>query len=241
MENLPIYIPVSFMITTAVVTWLLYRAAENSKFILLLALLWLVGQSVLALSGFYTVTNTLPPRLLLLVLPPLLIIVAIFSTGRGRAYVDRLDSSILTLLHMLRVPVELVLFWLYLNRGVPELMTFEGRNFDILAGLSAPFIYYFGYRRHRLHKNVLIGWNLVCLALLFNIVTHGILSAPTPFQQFGFEQPNVALLYFPYVLLPGFIVPMVLFSHLVAIRQLLLNKVNTADKAVADTVTPVYS
>jgi hypothetical protein len=40
-------------------------------------------------------------------------------------------------------------------------------------------------------------------------------------QQFGFDQPTVAVLYFPFIWLPGIVVPLVYFSHLVAIRRLL--------------------
>lgn len=100
-------------------------------------------------------------------------------------------------------------------------MTFTGRNFDILAGLSAPFIYYFGYVRQKLNRPILILWNIVSLGLLVNIVVNALLSAPSPIQQFAFDQPNTAILYFPLSLLPTFIVPVVLFAHVVSLRQLL--------------------
>ena len=58
------------------------------------------------------------------------------------------------------------------------------------------------------------------LGLLLFIVFNGLLSAPTTLQQFAFDQPNIALAYFPYVLLPALIVPLVLFGHFVSIRQL---------------------
>jgi len=48
------------------------------------------------------------------------------------------------------------------------------------------------------------------------------LSAPSPIQKIAFEQPNIAILYFPFCWLPTFIVPIVLFSHLVAVRKLVL-------------------
>jgi len=99
-------------------------------------------------------------------------------------------------------------------------MTFEGRNFDILAGLSTPFIAYFGFTKKTIGRKFLLAWNIICLLLLLNIVVNAILSAPFVFQQFAFDQPNIAILYFPFVWLPGFIVPVVLFSHLVLIRRL---------------------
>ena len=40
-------------------------------------------------------------------------------------------------------------------------------------------------------------------------------------QQFAFSQPNIAILYFPFSLLPACVVPLVALAHLVAIRRLL--------------------
>jgi hypothetical protein len=57
-----------------------------------------------------------------------------------------------------------------------------------------------------------------------NIVTIAILSAPLPFQQMGFDQPNVGVFLFPFIWLPALIVPLVLFSHLVCIYQLVRQK-----------------
>lgn len=129
----------------------------------------------------------------------------------------------LTYLHVVRVPVEMVLWWLFLNGAVPQLMTFEGKNMDVFSGLSAVFIAYFGYTQHKLNKTLLLAWNFICLALLINIVFMAVLSAPLAFQQFAFEQPNIGVFHFPFVFLPGFIVPIVLFSHLLCIRKLLFS------------------
>ncbi|MCU0324429.1 MAG: hypothetical protein MUF45_04125 [Spirosomaceae bacterium] len=127
----------------------------------------------------------------------------------------------LTVIHTIRIPVEIVLYWLFLNKAIPELMTFEGRNFDILVGITAPIIYFFVFVKQTWGKSALIIWNIFSLGLLLNIIINGMLSAPTPFQQFGFEQPNIAVLHFPFMFLPGCIVPIALFSHLSSIRQLI--------------------
>jgi hypothetical protein len=127
----------------------------------------------------------------------------------------------LTILHIVRAPVELVLFWLFVYKAVPKLMTFEGRNFDVLSGLTAPLIYYFGFIKQYIGKKGILLWNFICLALLMNIVVNAILAAPFPIQQFGFDQPNIAVLYFPYIWLPCCIVPLVLLSHLATIKKLL--------------------
>jgi hypothetical protein len=133
---------------------------------------------------------------------------------------DSLPLKLLTYLNVVRILVELVLYALFVFKAIPELMTFEGRNFDILAGISAPFVAYFGFTRLRIGRKALLAWNIICLGLLLNIVVNALLSAPSPVQRFAFEQPNIAILYFPFSWLPAFIVPVVLFGHLVSIRQL---------------------
>jgi hypothetical protein len=152
-------------------------------------------------------------------MPTLGMMGVLFFTSRGRNFIDDLDPRALTLLHLVRIPVELVLLWLCIQKTVPPIMTFEGRNFDILSGISAPFIYYFGFVKNTLPEKFLMWWNLLCLGLLIHIVCLAFFSAPFPFQQFAFDQPNVAILYFPYIWLPGVVVPLVLFSHLVVIRR----------------------
>ena len=99
-------------------------------------------------------------------------------------------------------------------------MTFEGRNFDIIAGITAPLIAYFGFTIEKLSRQIILVWNFICLGLLINIVATALLSAPSPLQKLAFDQPNIAILNFPFSWLPTFIVPVVLFGHLVSIRQL---------------------
>ena len=231
-DSLPTYIHWIFGLTTLLTIFLFFKASGNSWLALGIILLLLFIQAVTGLAGFYTVTDVTPPHFLLLVLPPLLIIITLFLVPKGRTILDRLDQRWLTWLHSVRIPVELVLFWLFLHKQVPQLMTFEGRNFDIAAGLTAPLIAYFGYHKKRLNRGILLTWNFICLGLLFNIVINAILSAPFPFQRFAFDQPNVAILYFPFVWLPGCIVPLVLLAHLATIRQLILsgNKKRQVDR-----------
>ena len=224
MEHLPISLYLTFGATVILAIWLFYRAAQNEKAFFISLALWILFQSALAISGFYNDPKALTLRFALLIIPPLLFLISRLLTRAGRAFLDRLDLPALTLFHVIRIPVEIVLFWLFLYHGVPEAMTFHGRNFDVFSGISAPFIYYFGFVKNRLNKSIIAGWNLICFALLLNVVSSAILSLPQRFTQFGFEQPNIALGYFPFILLPAVLVPLVMLSTAAAIRQLLRNK-----------------
>jgi len=219
MEQVPVYVSIIFILTVFATLALFYRAMQKPRKAMLVIGLWIIVQSIISLRGFYWVTNSLPPRFLLVILPPVLLAIGLVFTKWGSAFIAKLDMKKLTLLHSVRIPVELILFSLCYYKAVPAVMTFEGRNFDILAGLTAPIVYYL-LLKNRMNWKLLLAWNVICLLLLMNIVTIALLSAPFPFQRFGFDQPGIAILYFPYVLLPGCIVPLVLFSHLVVIKRL---------------------
>jgi hypothetical protein len=230
--GLPLYISLFFGLTTMCTLFLFYRVIKYStvasisahaNYILTGLSFWLVLQAVLSLNHIYSAnTNTFPPRIALIgILPAMCVVLFSFLFPQGRRFVDSLPIIKLTWVNVMRVPVEISLYWLFLHKTVPELMTFTGSNFDILAGITAPFIAYYYRSVKRPGKRGLLVWNIISLCLLINIVFIAFFSAPSPMQQFGIKQPNVAILYFPFSWLPAFIVPVIFFGHLVSIRQLL--------------------
>lgn len=222
MENVPTILAITFCAITLLTLYMLLRAVRWSPAFVITTLAWTIILCAVSITGFFNVTSGLPPRFAPVLAIPMLMIAALFMTRRGRAFIDGLDLGLLALLNTIRIPVELVLYGLFINGAIPELMTFTGRNWDILSGITAPLVWWFGYRKLVLSSKVLIGWNMICLGLLFNIVINAILSAPFDFQQQAFDQPNVAIFYFPYVLLPGVVVPIVLFSHLALLHSLVI-------------------
>lgn len=234
-ENLPNYISNTFIISTLLTLAFFYLILKNSRsiqirqnsiWIIIGLIVWLIFQAIVTINNIYNSnTNIFPPKIVLFgVLPTFILIASLFLSKKGKIFIDSLPLKNITFLNIVRIPVEMVLYWLFLANAVPELMTFEGRNFDILAGITAPIMTYFVFKKPVLGSKVLLIWNFICLALLLNIVVNALLSAPSPFQKFAFEQPNIAILYFPISWLPTFIVPIVLFGHLVSIRQLLNEK-----------------
>lgn len=220
MQHLPVILYLAFGATVLLAIGLIYKAARYSKPFLLGLLVYITVQSILGVSGFYNNPWTSTVRFPLLFGPPLLFLLSRFITKSGRSFLDGLDLPSLTILHIIRIPVELVLFGLFAHHAAPEAMTFHGRNFDILSGISAPFIYYFGFVKKVLSKQLIIAWNVITFLLLLNVVSNAILSLPARYAQFGFEQPNIALGYFPFILLPALLVPLVILATFTAIRQL---------------------
>lgn len=220
MANISNLVNLVFILTTIVTLWLFYKASGNKKVILgILAWMFLVG--ILGYTGFYREGL----RFALLLGPVFIFIIMVFSTEKGQVFASNLDLKWLTLLHSIRIPVEIVLLYIFLAGLIPKIMTFEGFNYDILSGITAPILYYFVFiKKKNLGKTALLIWNIICLVLIFNIVTIAVLSAETPLQQLGFHQPNIGVTYFPFVWLPTVVVPIVIFSHMAAIKQLLATK-----------------
>jgi len=216
MAHLPFYIYLIFALSVLLASVIFFKASHNSKFFLILALVWMLILSFLSVSEHSTFTKSLLPIFPALTIPPVLLVMALFFTKKGKEFIKRLNIKTLTILHCDRIFVELGLIGLAAYHVIPKSLTFEGKNFDILIGLTAPAIYYFGFVKVRLSKSIIILWNIVGLTFLFNVIFR------TVYTVLVLKQPNFALGYFPFYLLPALIVPLVMLSHLASIRQLLL-------------------
>ena len=233
MNEMPGYVSIVFILTTFTAVAFLLQAVKAAglqtvpaKLLLFLMPLWIIFQSILAVGGFYQRTEALPPRMMVFgVLPAIVLIAAYFLFFRAN-FIDRLPLRLLTLVHVVRIPVEIVLYWLFIGKLVPQIMTFAGWNYDILSGIFAVIVYLIAFRAGAINKPLIIAFNLVGIGLLFNIVSIAVLSIPSPMQQLAFDQPNQAVLLFPYVFLPTLVVPIVLFSHLAALYKTLRGKTN---------------
>lgn len=218
-ENLPNWIESLFLITWVLTVGLFYYSNGKPTKLTLLIILWSILHSVLAYFGFYQITDSLPPRFGLVLIPSALLIVFGLLPKQRKWALNHRDMKFSTFLHTVRLPVEIVLYGLFTHQMIPELMTFEGRNFDILMGITAPIIGWLFFKK-KINKKKVLGWNVMGLCLVIFILGNGILSAELPFQQFSFEQPNRAINYFPFVLLPATIVPIVVWTHLIDILKL---------------------
>jgi len=229
MPETPFYVAFVFIFTTFATFGFIYFGARQAQTnpsnntaltIAVFIVVWLFFIAVLALNEFFIDFDSIPPKFLMVGLLPNALVIGLFIVPKSRKYVLKISITNLTYLHIVRVPVEIVLWWLALSGALPLLLTFEGVNHDILSGVSAPFVAIFMVGQRSKSRIGAIIWNFIALGLLINIVSHAVLSAPFPFQQFAFDQPNIAVFYFPYIWLPGFIVPAVLFAHIASLIKL---------------------
>jgi hypothetical protein len=196
------------------------EAQKKFKNILLISLLgWAIVVSVVSLTGFTGNFSLFPLNIAPLLFIPLISIIWFTFSNTLKELVTKIEPHQIIRLQVFRVFVELLLWALFIQNLLPIQMSFEGRNFDILAGLTAPVVAYLALHK-KVSKRFLIGWNLICLGLLINIVTIAILSMPTPFRYFMNEPSNTIVTLFPYIFLPTFLVPLAYMLHFFSLRQL---------------------
>lgn len=184
--------------------------------------IWMVILSSLSLIGFFSNLDATPPRFVIILLILLITFIWVLLISKTtKQILTYIPKQTIIILQIFRVIVEIPLWLFFIQNLLPEQMTFEGRNFDILAGITTPLVAYFGITKYHWPKSMLISWNLLSLGLLINIVTIAILSFPTPFRYFMNEPANTIVAEFPFAWLPAFLVPLAYGLHFLSIRQLI--------------------
>ena len=221
MNEIPVSVSLIFGLTTLLTVFTFYKATGSSETTLYVMSAWISLQTCISLSGFYAGAPATQFRLLLIVMPPIALVSGLFLTKKGKAYLDRLDMHLLSIIHIVRIPVDLVIYWLFIARMLPYEVTCGGGNLDIFAGFSAPLVYYFGMLKHRINWLGVLGWNLLSMGLLVNLAVNSVLFAPCVFGMSVTAPPAGAVSYFPFVFLPSMMIPIILVSHLAVIRRLI--------------------
>src|SRR5688500_970080 len=222
----PRYLNAFFLAVVSGVLFMLVQIARRvgprAPAILLGPLLaWLTFLSVLATLGFFEDFMSMPPRFIVAAGPPLVLLVVAAVHPATGALVQAVPPAWLVGFQTFRVFVEIA-FWLLWREGrLATLMTFHGRNIDILVGLTAPLVVWLCFQARKVGPRFALRWNLFGIVVLLHTFASGVLGAPTPFRVFHVDPPNTFIASFPYILLPGFLVPAALIVHVLSIRQLL--------------------
>jgi hypothetical protein len=184
--------------------------------------LWLLITGVLARSGWLSNFASMPPLIGVPVIGGWVIAIVIALGPLGGRIIKHVGVGTLVTIQSFRIAVELVLTMLYHEGIVPEQMTLEGYNWDIITGLTAPIVAWL-IVRGRLSAIGLLVWNVLGTALLLNIVVISILSTPIPLRMFHNEPANTFIATLPFIWLPSFLVPMAFCGHLLVFRHLSSN------------------
>jgi len=203
--------------------WSSPRKTQFTSFFLVGLVVWTLFVSIWSISGRMGNFQIFPFNMMPILAVPLITILAFTFSKAGRDILVHIPTQNIIRLQAFRFFVELLLWALYLENQAPIQMTFEGRNWDVLSGISAPIIAFL-VSKGKISKAGLIIWNLACLGLLANILTVAILSMPTPLRVFMNEPSNTIVTQFGASLLPGLLVPLAYGLHFLSLRQLYLKR-----------------
>ena len=194
-----------------------------------LAAAWIALTGVAAARGALHFQT--PPTMLALFPCVLAIAVGLALSPLGRRIAFGLPLAALVGYQGFRVLVELVMHRAYVEGLMPVQMSYSGRNFDIVTGLTALLLGAWLLTGKRQSRGLVFAWNTLGLALLANVVGVALLSAPTPLRVFMNEPANVWITQAPWVWLPAVMVLAALCGHVLVYRRLFGESVATPQRA----------
>lgn len=201
-----------------------YDVKRRRKFFtgfIVLMIVWVAYVSIVSASGIIA-TFSMPPRMpLLIVLPAFTIIGWFYTRKKFKEIIDAFPERLTVYFQSFRIIVEILILGLYYKGIGPEMVTFEGRNFDILIGLSAPIIGYLAYNKKAISSTVVIIWNICGLLMLANIVAIFLTLAFKPGLWGYIETPvSIEFTKLPFIFIAGVFMPIAVFLHIFSLVKI---------------------
>jgi hypothetical protein len=204
---------VAALIAAVLIRYLPARAARIGVAVLVG---WLIYAGTLGYSGVVAGQLLGIPGILVLLAPVFLFVaVVLVISPAGRYVAQRIPMPLLIGLQTFRVGVELTLHKLWVVGAVPHLLTLPGGNVEMLIGLSAPAIAWVSLKGAN-GRRIAVGWGVLGLLSLVNVSSRAVLTGPL--HLIHSEVPNVALGMFPFSFIPGFMAPLAVMLHVLALR-----------------------
>jgi hypothetical protein len=151
----------------------------------------------------------------------ILICIALMRVTSLRSALNDAPLPVLVGVHGIRV---LGVSFLILQAGnrLPAPFALEAGWGDIIAGIAAVPVAWLVYRQAQGWRLALTAWNFFGLADLIAAVSLGVLSTPGPLRRI-FAEPGAGLMTsLPWLLIPGFLVPLLITIHLAIFYRLII-------------------
>ncbi len=181
---------------------------------------WLIYVGLMGYFGVIGNSTMRPPGITFIFGPVIIFLVTFIVRSSAKARIAlAFPLWIILVSQSFRVGVELFLHQLWIEGLAPKMLTFGGANLDIYIGASAPLIAWLS-TKGRGGLRLALVWNLLGLLTLANVVIRAVLTAPGPLNLIHTEVPNLMFGTFPFMFIPGFLVPLAIVLHTLAIRAI---------------------
>jgi len=194
------------------------KAVQKALFIFFI---WFNYLWMLSISGFLTELQ-LPPRIPLFLFFPFALFTFIFCRRAAKSqWINELPLTWLTYPQSFRIAVEFLLLFTFMKGIIPKEATFEGFNFDILMGISAPIMAFFVFSKPNVNLKLALSWNILGILMILFVAIIIATSFYNP-SIWGQTKTMVStqFLRFPYLLVAGFLAPFGIFMHALSIAKI---------------------
>lgn len=200
-----------------------WSAGDQSRVVRISALVligWFGIAFALGMSGIYRSASDQIPTIQYGILVPILIgsmlIVQSPSTVR---VIEAVPQQWLIGVQFYRA-LGIIFLVLYGAGKIPGLFAWPAGIGDALVGALAPVVAIAYARGPEKNADLAWVWNILGLTDLSVAVATGMVTAPSPIQQFAFDLPNELIGAFPLVLIPIYLVPLSVLLHLASLTKL---------------------
>ena len=207
---------VSFVLSYHKSEGIAYRTFAKS---LAFQMVWLAYIYFVSNTGITAVTG-LPPRIVVFFLVPALSGVILFnSLNITKAVIEKIPLKNIVMIQTFRIAVEILLYLSALKMIIPREATFEGNNFDIVIGITAPVVSYLLVYK-KLSVNLFRMWNFAGLATLAIVVGTFMTKLFVP----AFQLPNADSMVAqfgraPFTFLPGYLMPLAVGLTIMSLKK----------------------
>jgi hypothetical protein len=157
---------------------------------------------------------------LTVVLPVAALVCAFFTLGPIRAALLATPLPALIAINTVRI-LGVIFVALYAAGRLPAPFAPSAGWGDMIAGVAAPPLAWAIARFGARVRMLALMWNVFGAADLVNAIAVGALSAPGPLNVFAGPPTSAIMTSLPWLLIPGFLVPSLFFTHLVIFYRLL--------------------
>ena len=233
--TVPTYVPYFVLVSgTAIVAALLLGlrlalgragwSVEDQRRVVRISALVLIGwlgvALVLGMSGIYRTGADEIPKIQYGILVPILIGAMLIMRSSGVARViDAVPQHWLIGVQLYRA-LGIIFLILYGAGKMPGLFAWPAGIGDVLVGALALVVAIAYARGPEKNGDLVWAWNILGLTDLGVAVATGMITAPSPIQQFAFDLPNELVGSFPLILIPTYLVPLSVLLHLASLTKL---------------------
>jgi len=227
MLDIPVGLTLILVLST-ITTYLLFlfaisfatdqRVQRSATGVGILVLLWIIFQSTLSLNNWYMDRKSM--HLLFPCITTAVIALVILLLPKIRDWRNALSLRILIAIQLIRIPLEIILWWSADVKQSPASLTIAFGNPDGIIAAMAPIALWLINKKQKRTDKLVLLWNYVGLASLLVLWMRIFFSAPSALQLTSYNAPNYLMVHFPGSWIPSVIIPILLFAHAVVIAQM---------------------